>query len=1295
MNPRRIGKLLLLCAAGLAACVLALMLGLKLVLDRAPEYQAQIKGWVFRQTGYHIAFAHVSPALRWYGPELYFDRFELRSRGDDRVLARAAGGRVGLDLWQFLRSGKLFALRIEVDAPDISVDRLGPSTFAVASDIVLGGERGSLPALTMNDLPAGRLVIRRGTVALRRWNEALPELELREVNLDISRVSDLVGVRLSAQLPPVLGGRLSFSGTALGKGSLERLDWSVLASASGMSFPGWRELLPEYLTRLDAGSGSFRVHAAGRDADLQRAELEFGAQGVVTKLTDGANTKLEQVSGELALVHSEHRWTLVGRRLGVLRDGRRDPNSEFDASWRESEGGMLEFSAAANYLRAEALLPLLGLMPQKDIRDRLREAAPTGEWMDMHLAMSRPTVSARWRFDVRAKFRGVGFAPVGHAPGLRALSGSLAGNETAGHLIIDTRGAVFNWPDQFPEPIGLPVLTSTLYWRRDASGVLVASSNLELRTKDAQVRGKIAWAQPADGSSPTFTMASSIDNGNAADAKLYFPHLLIAPSALQWLDRAFVAGHVSHGDAIFMGPVRQFPFRDGSGLFLVRFRVDHLTLDPSEGWPRIENLAAQGEFRNQGMTVKVASAAAADLKIDSAEARFVDFRNSELEIHATAHGDAADAVGYLAATPLDAMAEGAFSAVEAKGKLEAGLDLFFPFKEFDRRRVLVHVTLDGASLNRKGSSLAATDLSGDADIDGAQVVHADLHGRTLGGAFQMTARAPRSRAATRSHLDFRGVLSGDSLRTALSLPEAVAIEGQTEWRAVLRVAPEPLRERSLKISSNLDGLELDLPEPLSKPAGVAIPVSIDVQWPASGGAQMRVGLGSVLHCAILLDYDANGPRLGRAAVTFGDGEPAFSDTQVVNIGGSIQELDLDGWLKLGGAAKSSKPLAAYFRTAKVTVGRVDFLGLAFLDVTLGIAENGGSWRIRADGPDIAGTITLPGSEAPSEAWDLEFERLKFVDALRPGLEEGEDTAKRAADGRYLEDTARTAADVRYLDDPRSIPPITFHAAELSWGDRQLGEVRASLAKLEDGIRLTRLTATSALWAANATGEWRGKDPGNARIEGTISSTDVGETLKQTGFDAVIEAKSGHLDFNMSWMGAPGAGSLAAATGHIKVALDKGQIAGLKPGAGRVFGLASVAELPRRLALDFSDLTDKGFAFDTVRGDFELRDGSAYTDDVLVKGPAAEIGLIGRVGLKSHDYDQTAVVTGNVSSTLPLAAFAAGPVVGGAVLLFTQVFKQPLKGLVRGYYRITGSWDNPTVERIKGAEAATATAEAPK
>ena len=83
-----------------------------------PHYQAEIKEWVHAQTGYHIAFAHVSPAFRWYGPELYFEQLELRSKDDQRVLARAAGGRIAADIWQLIRSGKLLAGRIELDSPD-------------------------------------------------------------------------------------------------------------------------------------------------------------------------------------------------------------------------------------------------------------------------------------------------------------------------------------------------------------------------------------------------------------------------------------------------------------------------------------------------------------------------------------------------------------------------------------------------------------------------------------------------------------------------------------------------------------------------------------------------------------------------------------------------------------------------------------------------------------------------------------------------------------------------------------------------------------------------------------------------------------------------------------------------------------------------------------------------------------------------------------------------------------------------------------------------------------------------
>ena len=56
MSVRKAGKILLYCFAGLLGLVLLLMLAVKLALDRAPAYQAEIKEWVHAQTGYHIAF---------------------------------------------------------------------------------------------------------------------------------------------------------------------------------------------------------------------------------------------------------------------------------------------------------------------------------------------------------------------------------------------------------------------------------------------------------------------------------------------------------------------------------------------------------------------------------------------------------------------------------------------------------------------------------------------------------------------------------------------------------------------------------------------------------------------------------------------------------------------------------------------------------------------------------------------------------------------------------------------------------------------------------------------------------------------------------------------------------------------------------------------------------------------------------------------------------------------------------------------------------------------------------------
>ncbi len=161
-------------------------------------------------------------------------------------------------------------------------------------------------------------------------------------------------------------------------------------------------------------------------------------------------------------------------------------------------------------------------------------------------------------------------------------------------------------------------------------------------------------------------------------------------------------------------------------------------------------------------------------------------------------------------------------------------------------------------------------------------------------------------------------------------------------------------------------------------------------------------------------------------------------------------------------------------------------------------------------------------------------------------------------------------------------------------------------------------------------------------------------------------------------------------GNVRIELERGQLRDVKPGAGRMLGLLSVVELPRRLTFDFRDVTEEGLAFDRVRGDFELRAGNAYTQNLLLKGAAVDVGVVGRTGLVTQDYDQTVVVSGNPSGPITVAgALAGGPVGAAGALLISQLFKGQLAGLASVYYRVTGPWDAPKVERITAAASGTA------
>ena len=214
------------------------------------------------------------------------------------------------------------------------------------------------------------------------------------------------------------------------------------------------------------------------------------------------------------------------------------------------------------------------------------------------------------------------------------------------------------------------------------------------------------------------------------------------------------------------------------------------------------------------------------------------------------------------------------------------------------------------------------------------------------------------------------------------------------------------------------------------------------------------------------------------------------------------------------------------------------------------------------------------------------------------------------------------------------------------------------------------------------GEWRRRaGQSSASVSGDLATTHIATLLRAAGYTPNLDAKAARFKTALAWPPSERGLEWPQAQGTVHLEFENGQLRALEPGAGRVLGLVNFYALPRRLILNFRDVVGSGLAFDRITGDFELRDGSATTQNLQVAGPSLRMDVRGRTGLVARDYDQEVTVYPDVSGGVTLGAvLLGGPVAGVLALIAQEIMNKPLNQVTQLSYRVTGSWDNPQVTR---------------
>ncbi len=1262
-------------AFAMSTIALAALVGVtSLLLPYSDRFRPEVEQWLQQRLGEPVSVGKLTGTWRGPGPVLALSELRIGGALGDLQIETAE---IGFDLLSWLKPGS-GPTHFRVVTDEVEIVREAKGRWTVAG---LSAERKSAGAATGRPLGWLKLLSDVGLRAEQvTFRDQVSDRSFRFSGLDVRlhNAGDHQSLQGRLGRPGASGGWLEF--VIQTEQSLTRqLDApaKIYLQANGLDLGSWLATFPLAGARIRRGTLDGQLWGRWNGTVVERAQFEgaledlllSGASGLPLESGARVDTRyqLDRVAGDVELsFQSRKRWRILVQNADIVRGERRWPTRELAVSRHLDEDGIPYYRMGADYGRIEDVanaIPVFERLSEK-VRGALYQIAPHGEAFDLRISHFRPRKPMK--IVGTGRVEDFSMRPYRHLPAVAGV---------AGEVDLDGLGGVFH-PRvkqevvlEFPLLVRWPLLVNELAgavaWQRTAVGWDIDLSNVSFRNQGILGAGRMHLSL-GDGR-PFVDMQAHIVAGRIDEAKRFWPYRVFHPELIEWLDQALVGGWIKGAAAILYGDLDDWPFLGHEGRFNARAVIEEALLDFHPDWPAMEEIAAELEFDERGLSITAPSARTAGLKVSALEADLLDYRQPRLELSVQGKGSGADFLDFLARTPIQQTHGDYLSGLEIDGAAEAWTRIEVPFSDSQpEQKVVGHVWLDGAAVRDNKWDVEFLDTRGRVDFSDTGLTATDLATRFRGYDGTLSLH-------TGEYVSSPGLVAEGTLESVAPLglfaasfpilePVLARIPDACRWIARVVVGEGGAASDGtsagaprMTLDTGLEATAVTLPAPLGKPAGVAMPLHLSFDLPATDSLRLAVGELMRLEAGISADTGQWGGTLH-----FGPGPVAANERPGLRVEGHIPALDLDEWTDLaeqmiGGVVPEDDQ--AWLSSLDLSIDRLRYAGRDLTGVNIRSERDDEYWTLIVTGDQVDGRIRLPRTETVNRLLLAEFERLDWP---APASErEGPSTS------------------------PASIPPLRFFAAALSYGSIPFGEVSFESYPTREGMHIDQLETRSETLAISATGDWDATDDEvRSTFAATVSGEDLGEMLAAFNFTPLVAGGQTIVRLDAQWPGSPAAFELSKLGGEIDLKILNGQILEVDPGAGRLFGLLSVQALPRRLRLDFGDLFASGLSFDSIEGKFVLDRGNAHTDNLVIEGPTAKITIKGRTGFAEQDYDQLITVVPEVGGTLPLVgALAGGPGGAAAAFLLQNVFGRQIDKMTQFHYSVTGAWDEPVVELI--------------
>ena len=920
----------------------------------------------------------------------------------------------------------------------------------------------------------------------------------------------------------------------------------------------------------------------------------------------------------------------------------------------------------ADRLDLTPLTPLIdGLAPLPDklmaVVDGLKV---TGALRNVRLE-ARPKAEGDQRLQFAANLERVGFDAYHGAPAAGNVSGSISGDLGHGELRLDTDAFMLHLYPIFAKPWQYQKANARLTWALDKHGFTLVAPYLKVLGEEGKIAGDFLIRLLFDeGTESYMDLRVGLTEGDGRYTAKYLPEVL-SPALDEWLRSAIVKGNVDQGYFQYQGSLNHGASPEARSISLF-FKVHDAALDFQPGWPQVQQVDGDVLIEDSGVRIKASKGLLLDTQVSDVSVNIphVDSgQHSHLYLDGDFDGSLGDGLKILKEAPIGTGE--IFAGWEGEGPLKGKVKLDVPLAHGERPKVLVDFATADAHLKVAPPSLDLTRLKGDFSFDfdkGLSGKNISLQVFGKPATAQISAEGQPGQMQTR--INASGQASLKSLTDWLQFKQTLPASGDIPYQLQLNLGS---RDNSLNVSSSLKGLAIDLPAPFGKAAAE----TRDSRFSMNLQGQERRFDAAYADLARFA-YAAPAAKLGqgRGELLLGAGQAQLPAGQGLRVKGRLESLDLGPWQEQAARFAGDDPggnARQNLQSVDLSIGQLKAFGMSLNQAVVRLARGGPAWDLRLDSKEVIGNARVPDAKATPMTVRLQTLRLPPADPAETQSEEGPDPLASF--------------------DPRKVPALDLSIDKLYRGDDLFGNAALKLRPTARGVAAQDIDLDFKGLHVDGSGGWEGETGATSSwYKGRLDGKNLADVLKAWGFAPTVTSRDFRLDVDGRWPGSPAWVGLKRFSGSMDAALRSGQFVEVEGGAQalRVFGLLNFNSIGRRLRLDFSDLFDKGLAYDRVKGLLVASNGVYVTrEPISVTGPSSNFELDGTLDLVRDRVAANLQVTLPVTNNLPLAALIVGaPAVGGALFLVDRLIGDRVSRFASVHYRVEGPVKEPKITFVK-------------